>query len=51
MLQAGRLLALLELRIFLVQFALNFNIQTAKDFDPDQFQRSIKDRFTVQKGQ
>ena len=47
---AGRLLALLELRVFTTMFVLNFTGRITPDFDMQKFEDSIVDRFTVQKG-
>lgn len=47
---AGRLIALLELRYFATQFALNFNGRIAPGFDKVAFMDGVLDRFTVQKG-
>jgi hypothetical protein len=44
------LLALLELRIFLTQFALLYDIEPAQNHDVNKFDLSICDYFTVQKG-
>ena len=35
---------MLELRVFVALFALNFNGKLAKDFDHDAFERSVCDR-------
>jgi hypothetical protein len=46
---AGRLLALLELRIFLIQTLLEFDIVPAASYDPAAFEAGIREYFTVQK--
>ena len=46
----GRHFALIELRIVLANFALNFDGEIAPGHDNDAFEKSILDRFTVQNG-
>jgi cytochrome P450 len=46
----GRPFALLELRLYVTMFVLNFEGTLAPGFDSKGFEYSIKDRFTVQKG-
>jgi hypothetical protein len=41
---------LLELRLYVTMFVLNFEGTLAPGFDSKEFEYSIKDRFTVQKG-
>ncbi|KAL8283453.1 hypothetical protein RQP46_005863 [Phenoliferia psychrophenolica] len=47
---AGKVLAQLELRVFLTMFALHFDVKLADGFDVPKYEDSILDRFTVQKG-
>lgn len=47
---AGKNLALLMMRYILATLILEFDISAAPQHDPVQFERSIKEYFTVQKG-
>lgn len=45
----GRHLAILELRVIIAAFAINFNGQLAPGFDKKKFEHHVLERFTVQK--